>query len=282
MNAIQIVSRSDGPLNAYIFTLSEKVKALPFYLTTVGTRRQNAVVRTDGFPDFHWLHTIRGEGTVQIRGQRRTLPTGYGFFLYPNVPHKYWPHGDWEVMWFTFNGAQLAGFLATWGLETGILRLEDEKRMSQLIREMIARATHGGALDGLFLSRLVYECLTELVRESSATPRSDPKAMRLQSILEYIETNHAAHVSLTTLAETFHVTPQHLCRLFRNALNTSPTHYLTTVRIREAKELLINDPDMPIGMVAKQVGFESPSYFSAVFRKLERITPGEFRRALTK
>ena len=63
-----------------------KELALPIYLTSVGYRPQFAVERPDGLPDFHWLHTVRGSGVVELGGATRTLREGQGFLMFPGVP----------------------------------------------------------------------------------------------------------------------------------------------------------------------------------------------------
>ena len=54
-------------------------------------------------------------------------------------------------------------------------------------------------------------------------------------------------------------------------------HYLTGVRIREAKRLLL-ETQMTISEVALAVGYSSASFFIRSFKKTEGISPSEYRK----
>jgi AraC family transcriptional regulator len=47
-------------------------------------------------------------------------------------------------------------------------------------------------------------------------------------------------------------------------------------RIERAKALLTNT-DLPVGVVAREVGFASPSHFAQQFRRLAGVSPRSFR-----
>ena len=48
------------------------------------------------------------------------------------------------------------------------------------------------------------------------------------------------------------------------------------MRIERAKELLTTT-SMKLSTIAMEIGYNEPNYFSHVFRKLEGITPKEYR-----
>ena len=55
------------------------------------------------------------------------------------------------------------------------------------------------------------------------------------------------------------------------------SQYLTAMRIERAKEIIFNDPKMPIQLVAEKTGCaNNPKYFSRLFKKQTGITPSEY------
>ncbi|NOY10392.1 MAG: helix-turn-helix transcriptional regulator, partial [Spirochaetes bacterium] len=54
------------------------------------------------------------------------------------------------------------------------------------------------------------------------------------------------------------------------------TDYLTDVRLQKAKELLLYS-DMSITSIAYEVGYQDSNYFSSLFKKVEGITPSEYK-----
>lgn len=53
--------------------------------------------------------------------------------------------------------------------------------------------------------------------------------------------------------------------------------YVNRERINRSKELMLQNPRLKLREVAASVGIDSPSYFSSVFRKIEGISPEQFR-----
>jgi YesN/AraC family two-component response regulator len=86
-------------------------------------------------------------------------------------------------------------------------------------------------------------------------------------------------ISLEHLASCMDITPQYLCRLFKEAFSVTPFTYLAKYRIKKAKELLLLNKSLTIREVSHAVGYNDVSYFCSLFRKYEGMAPGVFRKA---
>lgn len=84
-------------------------------------------------------------------------------------------------------------------------------------------------------------------------------------------------ISLTLVAEVVQVTPQHLSRLFKTALNLTFVEYLTILRIQKAIALF-KDPEIKIYEVAEAVGYSSQHYFCTAFKRVLHLSPQEYRK----
>jgi len=80
------------------------------------------------------------------------------------------------------------------------------------------------------------------------------------------------------LLELANVSPAHLSRSMRQHYGTTPTAFVTDLRMRHAATLL-GTTTRPITEIAYACGFASPSYFTRCFRTEHKVTPREFRRA---
>lgn len=79
--------------------------------------------------------------------------------------------------------------------------------------------------------------------------------------------------------EIFRVNKAYLSRLMKQELKATFIDYLTSYRIKNAKELLLQSgDDLKMYQIAAKVGFSSQHYFSRVFRNIEEMSPMEFRR----
>jgi two-component system response regulator YesN len=59
------------------------------------------------------------------------------------------------------------------------------------------------------------------------------------------------------------------------------SEYLGKLRINNAK-LLLQNPSLRIVKISEMVGYQDEKYFSKVFKKMEGLTPGEYRKTLTE
>lgn len=72
------------------------------------------------------------------------------------------------------------------------------------------------------------------------------------------------------------MSPYHFSRMFKLSTGLPPHQYVMRQRIERAKALLTNT-DLPVGVVAQEVGFASPSHFAQQFRRLVGTAPRFFR-----
>ena len=78
------------------------------------------------------------------------------------------------------------------------------------------------------------------------------------------------------VAEELKITPNHLNKLFRRYLGTTPQLYLQNRRLQHA-ETLLKETEKSIKEIALLSGFSDAAYFIRCFRKKNDITPGRFR-----
>ncbi|CAN7726044.1 response regulator transcription factor [Paenibacillus sp. LjRoot56] len=92
-----------------------------------------------------------------------------------------------------------------------------------------------------------------------------------------IQERYQTGISLDELASHFNITPEYLSSLFQKELGMSFTAYMKDIRMKKAKELLINT-SLKSYEVAEQVGYPDAKYFSKVFKEATGLTPGEFQK----
>jgi two-component system response regulator YesN len=94
---------------------------------------------------------------------------------------------------------------------------------------------------------------------------------------EYVKENYCdPNISLISTAKNVGMSPAHFSTIFAQTVGTSFINYLTAMRIGRAKELLAVT-DTKLSAIAMDIGYNEPNYFSHVFKKLEGITPKEYR-----
>ncbi|SDZ57084.1 two-component system, response regulator YesN [Evansella caseinilytica] len=99
----------------------------------------------------------------------------------------------------------------------------------------------------------------------------------IQTVLNFIHQNLPEEMSLKTLGNSFHINPIYLGQLFQKEVNCSFTKYLNKLRIEKAKKLLLHSYEKA-GAIGKKVGYTDAAYFYKQFKKLEGVTPSEWRK----
>ena len=92
-----------------------------------------------------------------------------------------------------------------------------------------------------------------------------------------MEANIEEPLSLEELAQMTEVSQRQLQRLFRRNLGVTPAQYYVNMRLRRARELLLQT-DMPIMNITVACGFRSPCHFSKSYRSIFGHSPSHERR----
>ena len=109
-------------------------------------------------------------------------------------------------------------------------------------------------------------------------PKIDGKESSLYaSILNFLCFNYTKNLTLHDIAKEMNYSESYIRQLFHKKSNHTIAHYLTILRMKRAKELLLNE-SIPIGQIAYEVGYTDANYFSNVFRKEVGMSPTTYRK----
>lgn len=101
----------------------------------------------------------------------------------------------------------------------------------------------------------------------------------LRRVMDFVEDNLTASLSVDQLAMQASLSPFHFARSFKQSTGLTPHQYVTERRMRMAKYLL-SHAHRRLAEVGRLAGFSSQSRFTTVFRKNVGATPGEYRRLM--
>lgn len=105
-----------------------------------------------------------------------------------------------------------------------------------------------------------------------------PEAVELAYLYmnDRLTADSAAAISLGEIAEAVHVTPEHLCRLFKKTIGTSPGRVAGLIRLELAAALLLRS-NFSISKIAEIYGFATPYHFSERFKQEFGVSPRAMR-----
>jgi len=130
----------------------------------------------------------------------------------------------------------------------------------------------------LAVKAAMLQLLYCLIRTQPAPPAPEaPNTARLKQVLQRIQSDYAAPLTVSVMAELCGFSSSHFMRWFRQMTGSSFTVYLNEYRLAAAAERLRLTGDK-ILTIAQDTGFETLSNFNRQFKERYGITPREYRK----
>lgn len=275
----------DRVLTAILDTPSKDVMATGMWVTACGhhvaDQRYQLPARVTG--ECVVILTVAGSGWVRVGDRRGEVGADDLLLLPPGVDHGYGtgPSGRWDLLWAHVGGPAVAPLLSFWpaigdasALHTG--RAEELTRLlSAAMVELTERRDGYGIAAAGHVGQALRTAIVEARRGSERAP--DRAAAIAEDVQEYVQAHLASALRLDDIAKHVHLSPAHLCRVFKATTGFSPLEYATKQRVNRAKGLL-QASDLPVRQIARQVGYDDASYFTRIFKATTGCSPLAFRR----
>lgn len=235
------------------------------------------------------FYVVGGSGKFNIEGRLLPVTTDDMVIVNPNVEHT-------EV---SYNKRPLEYIvLGVEGLEYSAGEDADERwfmtnlqnareALLHALREMLREIEFKAVGYELICQDLLEVLILRLMRHAglqflpTKTEHRKPgrkPSKECAAVRHYIDNHFKENINLDMLSELVHVNKYYMVHSFTKEYGISPINYLISRRIEESKYLL-SDTDHSLSQISHMLGFSSPSYFSQSFRRLEGISPMEFRRS---
>lgn len=98
----------------------------------------------------------------------------------------------------------------------------------------------------------------------------------VQQAVAYMQGNLHDPLTREDIAAAVHCSAPHFARLFKKHIGTTPGQYVTHLRIDRAKQFLLTS-NLSVTQIAYEVGFQSFSHFTQLFRRSTGVSPSVFR-----
>lgn len=130
-------------------------------------------------------------------------------------------------------------------------------------------------------AREALSCFAEILLTECENRRRKPATdgeNTAQKIKEYIEKNFKKeNLSLGEISKIFNMSPNYICRIFKEKTGTTLLNYINNLKILEAKKMLVQT-DKKIWEISQELGYSNQYYFSMGFKKATGYSPKEYRK----
>ena len=251
--------------------------ALPVYPRSIGMFEQPAfkqeIVKKDekSMVQFFWM--ISGSMTVDFSGDKQILYPGYVIY---SLPHEaYTINVSSEgccYRWFTFDGPEAEKFMLSFGYPRSSFYAGDCP-----IQRFINFEEHLHFRTPYSWRKMFCEICNILTAAGGTMDSQDTENNKLYEILICCRKRfNDPELNINTLADEFKLNRSTLLRIFREKMNTTPSEYLSLLRLQRALSLL-NDPRFTIAEIAEKCGFRECNYFYRFIKKNTGKRPSELR-----
>lgn len=132
------------------------------------------------------------------------------------------------------------------------------------------------------VSRILYQCGEKISLLIQAPSRPGREERMIEQVIAYIQEHFAdANFSIQMVADAFSMRQNNLSQQFKRVTGQPPLQYVNHLRLEKGKELLAQS-DLPLRVIATEVGFINESTFIRKFKATVGMTPGEYRRNIGK
>lgn len=239
---------------------------------------KNYIYETHTHSHREMIYVISGQCIMQIDNSTLSIAKGQGVAINDNVEHDFYvvgcsdcviTHVEYESN-TKFNVPRYVRLKNAEFINSGINCLRyygtDRKYLGVLSR-----------LQDIEIQKM--QILSECEYDLDFDGKSDKKLFN--EIIEYINECLYEECCFEKISLKFGITSRYLRKMFSDEIGISPVVYLTSMRIENAKKLLMTT-SLSISDVAFDLGYNTVQYFSEVFRKNTGISPRDFRKINAK
>jgi len=264
-----------------ILTFGESVSAEFFY-----EKRYTVVddVTHDGehIHDFYEIYlNLSGDVSFLVEDTLYPISRGDIIVTRPNEVHKCIYHGDCIhehcCIWLDKLPLSSDRLREEFGKRTLVLLSEEERERMIEVCGALWRLDLSDELTRYRAAAYLFEALDLICRSRSSEPPAHDLPHAFSEIVDYITSHYYEPTcSVAALCERFYISKSTLCRHFRRYFQTTPSDYIESRRLSEAKKLLL--AGQSVQDVCYRCGFSDCSYFILRFRKKFGVTPYRFQR----
>ncbi len=269
-----------------LYTASSFAKVSLIYLQEIGylkARKPHVSSRTH-LPSYLFFIVLSGSGTLNYQDKNYNLAVGDCVFIDCTRPYSHTTSDNlWQIAWIHFNGPTMPSIYAKYEERGGLpvfcpKHKESTDMFYTALENIYETADSSDYIRDMKINDGLAKILSLIMAESwqPDMQRKDTKKQNIIQIKNYLDEHFMESIPLSTLAEMIYINKFYLVKTFKQQFGLTISQYIQQKRITRAKHLL-RFTNNSIESIGAECGMEQPHYFSRTFKKIEGISPSQYR-----
>jgi AraC-like DNA-binding protein len=128
------------------------------------------------------------------------------------------------------------------------------------------------------LMALLIEVTEQTISNFRTTNENTLADKNLSKIIEWIRIHSSGSITVSSIANAFSYNKDYFSHFFRQKMGVTLKDWIHIQKLSKAKDLL-SRTTMSVKEIAHTIGINDDKYFMRLFKKYEKMTPTEFRKA---
>ena len=274
------INEFHGLENEVTFSPYKAIEMRPLQVSKLGITNPNPsyYIRRELSPCFIIEYIVSGHGYLEINGEKYKLNPGDAYVIHPGDTCVYYADktDPYKKYWINFSAEFFfSEMLKAYDINDRVFRGMD---LSGFFEELFKLEYISDTNDELFIpaSKLIFGAIIEMVqhKENNTVTTGRDIAYQVRGML-YKSTSK--HITIDDIAKKLYRSKNDITRQFKRKYSVTPHNYLLDMRIRRAKNMLINSKKS-LAEIANHLCFSSEFHFSNTFKKRVGVSPSEFRK----
>jgi len=239
-------------------------------------------LRENGRSDYHLLYITEGCCFLTENNIVTTVKAGTVILYLPNERQQY--HFSKDIRstsyYVHFSGTGCHDMLKKLDLTQRFFYVGESSHAESLFKRMIeeyfARKIYSHHLCSGYLSTLLAIFASK--RSSFPLDSQEKNIYRIEKACRDMIRNYDKPLDIKKYATEYNLSTSRFSHLFKECTGQSPQAYFIGVKIKKACELLENT-DLSVLEIGKQVGIIDQNYFSRLFKKHTSKSPTSYRNS---
>lgn len=225
------------------------------------------------------IYCVAGRGSLQTGAVTEAVQAGDLMILRAGQRHTYAsdPADPWSILWVHYTGELSADYNAMFAGGVALTSVGVQARLIGAMEHLLDLRNAGFSVPRFVQGACQLKALlTDFACAAAQRESGEKKALDMERLTAQMQRHLGGELDLDALAATANLSKFHFIRRFKSHTGHAPIQRFIQMKMQRACELL-DSTDQAIKVIASEVGYQDPYYFSRIFKRTIGIAPQKYR-----